>query len=163
MQVVAMGTKVQIVPKRRRLYLAVFLTVICIAAGYGMYVLRTIQDFVSVGVRDMYAQWWVADMVIEHMASHDGAWPRNWDDLRRPYATCVQQTGSEPWNFDELRDRVEINFEANPKELAKATPPTETKPPFRVIYLRNGKVRHYQGREANQMVWDYLTTGRVRP
>jgi hypothetical protein len=46
-----------------------------------------------------------------------------------------------------LKQRVEIDWKAEFKE---------TGPPFRVIWLRNGKSTHYSGNEPNDMVLEYL-------
>jgi hypothetical protein len=101
-----------------------------------------------------YAVWWVADMVIEYMETHDGAWPRGWDDLREPYETCVRRSGR-PWSFEQLRDRVDVDWQADPAQLA-ATPDTGEDPPFRVIWSRNGRQSHWEGQEPNRKILDYL-------
>ena len=46
-----------------------------------------------------------------------------------------------------MKQRVEIDWKAEFKE---------TGPPFRVIWLRNGKSTHYSGNEPNDMVLEYL-------
>jgi len=58
-------------------------------------------------------------------------------------------------SIEELQGLVIVDWDANPDELIRA-PRREGRPPFRVIYLRNGKSTHYQGREPNQMILDYL-------
>ena len=39
---------------------------------------------------DSYAVWDAALVVIHHMETHDGAWPRNWQELEQPptYEDC---------------------------------------------------------------------------
>ncbi len=114
-----------------------------------------------------YAVWWTADLVIEHMETHAGAWPRNWEELQ---ATSDQAyKGTTSTNHDgtliaefrpratiqELQKRVEIDWNADPLELAK-TELQATGRPFRVIWLRNGKSTAYSGKEPNTMILEYL-------
>jgi hypothetical protein len=118
-------------------------------------------------IPNAYAVWWMADLVIDHMEKHDGAWPRSWDELR---VTSEQAgKGTVSTNLDgtviaefrprdtinDLQKRVEIDWNADPRELVKAEFKAKG-PPFRVIWLRNGKSTHYQGKEPNEMVLEYL-------
>jgi hypothetical protein len=105
-------------------------------------------------IRNSYAQWWVADMVIEHLESNDQRWPQSWDELRDDYQTCVKRSG-QPWTFEELSHRVEIDWNADPKVL-KAAAAKSGQPPFRVIWLSDESTAHWTRHEPNQMVWDYL-------
>ncbi len=103
---------------------------------------------------DLYGQWWVADMIVDYMERHDGAWPRQWDDLEEAYEICVARKGK-AFEFRELQSLVVVDFAADPKELAKAIDRGE-EPPFRVIYLANGKTHHWRGKEPNTVIWRYL-------
>jgi hypothetical protein len=117
--------------------------------------------------RNAYAVWWTADLVIEHMEKHGGSWPRSWDELRPTSDQADKGTVSTNRDgamiaefrprdtIDELKQRVEIDWNADPKALAKAES-KETGSPFRVIWLRNGKSTHYSGKEPNDMVLEYL-------
>jgi hypothetical protein len=112
-------------------------------------------------VRDSYAQWWVADMLVDYMERNSGAWPRNWEDLREPYEICAGRSGP-TWSFDELQKRVGIRFDANPSELVKANSVGD-QPPFHVVYLNNGRQRWWEGREPNSMILKYLVERAARP
>jgi hypothetical protein len=129
------------------------------------------HQVVHVVVPNAYAVWWTADLVIEHMERNGGAWPKSWKELE---ATAeVAHKGTVSTNIDghviaefrpretieNLQQRVEINWNADPSVLAKATRPTEG-PPFRVIRLHNGKSTHYEGREPNEMILRYLESKR---
>jgi hypothetical protein len=105
--------------------------------------------------RDSYAVWWVADMCVEHMATNNGDWPRNWDDLRDDYQACVARSG-QPWSFDELSARVAIDWDADPHRLASLAANSGAMRDFRVIWLRNGSDAHWEGSEPNQIVLDYI-------
>lgn len=105
-------------------------------------------------VRNSYAVWWAADMVIEHMIANDNQWPTAWEDLRDDYQTCVKRSG-EPWTFDEIRTRVTIDFSVNGKALI-ASAETLDRPAFRVIWLSDGTGSHLQSHEPNTMILNYL-------
>jgi hypothetical protein len=105
-------------------------------------------------IREAYALGWVSGMVVEYMERNDGRWPREWDDLKGPYETGVAAVGR-PWSFDDLRSRVDVDFSANPKELAKARFRNGSVP-FRVISLRSGYYHYWEGSEPNVRVWEYL-------
>jgi hypothetical protein len=104
-------------------------------------------------IRNSYAVWWVGDMVVEHMRANDGQWPQNWDDLRDDYQTCVKRSG-QPWQFDELKRRVKIKWDANPNDLL--VDQSDGVPNFRVIWLSDGTDSHWSHQEPNQIVLDYL-------
>ena len=127
--------------------------IICV--GFSFY------EMATEGIVDCYAQEWVAEMVIDHMDRNDGAWPKSWDDLIESYEILAGRMG-QPWSFDELRHRCAIDFDAQPQQLASGTIDGE-KPPFRVIWLRNGKKRHWAGLEPNRMILDYLARRTARP
>jgi hypothetical protein len=135
---------------RRRTILLAALALALSLGGGALYLARRTANAIG----DAYAGWWVADMVIEHMETHDGAWPRGWDDLREPYETCVRRSG-QPWTFEQLRSRVDVDWGADPVQLA-ASLGDGPGPPFRVIWLRSGGHNHWEGREPNRMIYDYL-------
>jgi hypothetical protein len=107
------------------------------------------------------------------MERHDGAWPRSWEDLRTLAVSAPDVSESEgpdgsvtieprpKASIEELRSLVEVDWGADPDELLKS-PRKEGALPFRVIYLRNGKSTHYEGREPNQMILDYLESRQRR-
>jgi hypothetical protein len=134
------------------------LAVIVVAAGVFGYVIYTRVWEV---VRDSYAQWWVADMLIDYMDRNDGAWPRNWEDLREPYEICAGRSGP-TWSFDELQKRVGIRFDAKPSELVRASSVGD-QPPFQVVFLQNGKQHWWAGQEPNSMILKYLVERAARP
>jgi hypothetical protein len=108
-----------------------------------------VVDSIDRTVRDAYAAEWVAGMTIRYMDAHHGAWPRGWDDLRETYEASVEEVGH-PWKFEELRERVAVDWDAVPAALADAEPPR------RVVSLKSGSTAHWAGNEANEMIRDYL-------
>jgi hypothetical protein len=92
-------------------------------------------------------------MVVEHMKANDGQWPANWDDLVDDFQTCVNGSGR-PWQFNDLKKRVTIDWNVNPDELIEQQ--TGGKPDFRVIWLKNGTDSYWVSTEPNQIVLNYL-------
>ena len=142
---------------RWKLGVAVFLGLLLLfvaAICFGIYAFHFSVTISS----ESYAQWGVALMINDHMRDNNGAWPRSWDDLL-PYRDMA--LGS--CTFEELPSRIGIDFCADPNVLAKAPEPIDSNPPFRVVWLKNGRKVHYQDQEPNQMIWDYLIRSSARP
>jgi hypothetical protein len=146
-------------PKRKRRWfqfslgkaIVAILVVLLLLAGYAAY---CVYDIVTVVVPDCYTQEWVAALVIEHMKENGDRWPSGWNDLAETYRVLSHKTEI-PWPFDELRRRVDVRFDVDPKSLRSAIAIDE-QPPFQVIRLRGGGSHHWQGMEPNRMIWDYL-------
>lgn len=58
-------------------------------------------------------------------------------------------------SIEELQQRVAIDWTANPNQFVQADF-KQSGPPFRVIWLRNGKSTHYSGKEPNEIILEYL-------
>jgi hypothetical protein len=142
--------------RKRRVLHTALVFIVSLGGGAAYYAYWKIDST----TRDAYAVWWVADMVIEYMETHNGEWPRGWDDLHEPYETCVRRSGR-PWTFDQLRNRVDVDWAADPARLVVATD-NGTGPPFQVVWLRSGRSTHWQSREPNRMILDYLHAQKPR-
>ena len=103
-------------------------------------------------IRNAYAQWWVADMVTLHLEANDESWPNSWDELRDDYETSIKTSGR-PWSFEELCQRVVVNWNVDTRELKMVVADGLD---FRVIWLRDGTTSHWYSREPNQIISDYL-------
>ena len=79
--------------------------------------------------------------------------PQEWEDLRKPYETCVLRSGR-PWSFEELRDRVEVDWGADAKSRLTTNQTT------RVIWLRDGTDAYWESHEPNRLVREYLKSGK---
>jgi hypothetical protein len=134
----------------KKLILLVLLLLLLGGAWFGYCGYR----FATVEAPHAYAVEWVAGMTIEFMERNDGAWPKNWDDLREPYESAVNQVGKS-WTFEQLKDWVEVDFTAQPSVLVLAKLNGD-QPPFRVIWRRDGKSGHWEGGEPNIMILKYL-------
>ena len=146
--------------RRTRVIIGSVVGVLLAVAGFFAY---AVYQTTHVIVPNAYAVWWTADLVIEHMEKHGGLWPRNWEELRATSEQAYKGTVSTNLDgtmiaefrprasIDELQQRVQIDWKAVPKELVKSEF-THKGPPFRVIWLRNGKSTHYSGKEPNEMI-----------
>jgi hypothetical protein len=109
-------------------------------------------------IRNMYSVWWVADMVTDHLAANNDSWPRSWDDLHDDYEAAVKRSGR-PWSFEELSQRVVVDWSVDTKTLKEAAAVGSE---FRVIWLSDGTNAHWETREPNQMVRDYLRSRKCK-
>ena len=105
-------------------------------------------------IRNCYAQWWVADMVMEHLDANEQQWPGSWSDLRDDYDVCTKRSGT-PWTFEELSERVTVDWEIETDSL-RNLPSESGQPPFRVIWSTDGSTEHWGRREPNAMIAEYL-------
>jgi len=134
--------------KRWKIIVAVVVTIL---VGVGAYVAHRAVD----ATRNAYAQEWVGGMVVEYLRQSDGRWPKSWEDLRPVYEQHVEQVGSRPWTFEDLRSRVVVRWEVDVDRLRMASS-ADDRPLFPVIHLRDGANSHWSGTEPNEMVWRYI-------
>jgi len=80
-------------------------------------------------MRDLYTPSQAANLVIEYMEVNHGAWPRSWEELHKPF---LEHDGTDS-NWEELPQRVGIDFTADPAKLATAEE-ANGDPPFRVVW-----------------------------
>ena len=105
-------------------------------------------------IRNCYAQWWVADMVTLHLNENEQHWPRSSEDLQDDYEVCVKRSGK-PWTFEELSTRVTVDWSIETDSL-RTLPSNNDRPPFRVIWPTDGSSAHWESREPNAMIAEYL-------
>src|SRR5438046_1525767 len=125
---------------KRCLIVGFVIVIVAIAVWASVVFIRAVLDV----PRQAYAGWWTADLVIAYMERHDGAWPRNWEDLRALAEGATEVTESKERDghvivefrpkasIEELQQLVVVDWDANPDELLRA-PRKESGPPFRVI------------------------------
>jgi hypothetical protein len=102
--------------------------------------------------RNAYATWHVAKLVVNHLHSTNGEWPRGWDDIDKALSRGQVRTHGQ--SLEELKGLIEIDFSVDPKRfLAEAQ--SNGKPP-RVIRLRNGQDTHWEHAEPNELIHEYL-------
>jgi hypothetical protein len=127
---------------------AIIATIVLAVAGVVIYI---VLGF-SYGIDDGYALWGASDMVIDYMRTHNGNWPRSWEDLRPQFNANNGRVGG--WSFSHYQDRVAIDFNADPDQLRRksAASPQAT---FRVIWAK-WPFGVTVGDGPNQMLCDYF-------
>ena len=70
------------------------------------------------GVKDSYAVDWASEFLIQHLSANNNRWPKSWDDLRDEYDQAVKHGQTPAVTWQELKDRVVIDWSADPKILA---------------------------------------------
>jgi len=103
------------------------------------------------GIDDGYAQWGAADMLIDYMEAHDGAWPRGWDDLRPQFEDNKGRVG---WTYDRFQDRIGVDFTADPDRLRNESLESRSVT-FRVIWPKSWFAATVGG-DPNQRLCDYF-------
>ena len=134
---------------RNKRFLGVLIAVAIFAGlAVGVYFVIPLDDDID----DGYALWGAAEMVIDYMKTHDGNWPRSWDDLRPQFNVNNGCVGG--WSFSRFQERIAIDFNADPDQLYRKSVELP-RAPFRVIWpKRDSGVRI--GDDANQMLCDYF-------
>ncbi len=130
------------------------LTIAFVASGIG-FIVYSFYITISVTVPNAYAVWVSAELVIQHMEAHKGAWPSGWDDLRPYY--IPETTIESPTGFKNLINRVEIDWAVDIDSL-KASIASDANG-IKVIWLRDGRDDQWQGAEPNELIMRYLSNG----
>ncbi len=112
-------------------------------------------------IPEAYAAWDSATLVIEFMDTHEGTWPRSWDDVFSAAKTLPKDNrglrGHDSNTLTRIASLVRIDWSADPQTLTHARP-TSKKIPFRVITRADGSDFRtlWSGAEPNTLVWEYL-------
>ena len=93
---------------------------------------------------------WVAEMIGNHLEANKGEWPTNWDDLDDDYLEVVCQFG-QSWQYEELKDCVEVTWQIKPMEIREQT---SEKPTF--LRFRDGYSFPESEQEANARVVEHI-------
>ena len=101
----------------KRILIAVGLAVWAAVAYIGFHMWRTVTQ-----IPEAYAAWDAATLVIEHLDTHGGAWPRSWEELFAAATTLPRNgrrlQGTSP---DRLAKLVRIDWNADPREMTTAS------------------------------------------
>ncbi len=100
---------------------------------------------------DAYASDWCAIFVIEHLKSTENRWPTGWDELRDEFDRMAEPSHY-AWTFQELQDRVDLDFDVTADHVREADPP------LTVFELSSGRKVSYNG-DPNKLIRHYLRTG----
>jgi hypothetical protein len=137
---------------RRKITIAVVLTIFGVVAYFGYGIIYTLQR-----IPEAYAAWDTGTLLVEYMKSHENRWPSSWDDLlsvvRSNSEDQVMFRGAKTGDTNYaalLRTKVSINWKFDPSRGGQSLPITRldgTK--FPIVW---------EGAEPNEMVHRYLTT-----
>jgi len=141
----------------RRKTIITVLAVILGVLGFFGYVL---WHSVHVTIFNAYAVWNTADHINDYMDAHQGAWPRNWSDLRKTYEGSGRFS---PEHWANLEDRVQVDWNFEPRLLASAPEPTDQNRSLRVVWLKNDSHVHWSGAEPNRLIWNHWRRSTSRP
>ena len=139
----------------KRFLITAGLAVLAAISYIGFDMWRTVTQ-----IPEAYAAWDSAILVVEYMDTHDGAWPRSWDELLNATNTLPRgDTRIHGTPTDQFSKLVRIDWRADPSKLAEAIPETGNLP-FRVITRADGSdfPTLWSGAEPNTLVWEYLKT-----
>ncbi|MCO6044433.1 hypothetical protein NG895_11000 [Aeoliella sp. ICT_H6.2] len=73
------------------------------------------------GKETLQATLLVVDLIKQHVETHDGAWPGSWADLEKitPPRSSIYEW---PADLQQVQQRVEVDFAADPRQIAQQTP-----------------------------------------
>lgn len=137
----------------KRILITAGLALIAYISYIGFNMWRTVTQ-----IPEAYAAWDSATLVIEYMDTHDGAWPRSWNELLTAAKTLPKgDRHIRGTPIDQFSTLVRIDWGADPGKLAEATPAPNALP-FRVITRADGSdfPTLWTGAEPNILVWEYL-------
>ena len=137
----------------KRILIAAGLILLAAVAYIGFHMWRTVAQ-----IPEAYAAWDAATLVIEHLDTHGGEWPRSWEELFAAAKTLPNNDrrlhGTSP---DRLAKLVRIDWNADPREMTRASA-SPGRMPFHVITRADGRdfPTLWTGAEPNTLVWEYL-------
>lgn len=133
---------------KRNLVPAILLAVAFLACAGFISVIYAVRSTGEL-VRDAYASDWTTEFVIAHLRENENRWPTEWDDLKDEFDTLAEP-GHYAWTFAELQERVWLDWDANPRQIAISDPP------LTVFRLTSGRQASYGG-DPNERIRDYLS------
>lgn len=159
----------EVTPRRRwKIWLGLAIGIGLVVAGVSLY--RAVLEV----PKNAYAMWAAGELVAQHLRLNDKKWPTGWAQLDVTFRAVegegkhvkeeTRTTEKEqittfdvfiPASFEDITNRVSIDWSVDVAKLKQASFTNGVRP-FRVITLKNGEGTHYQGREPNAMVWQYL-------
>lgn len=109
----------------------------------------SLARFFAAGRRaeDIYAVEYAAEVIIECMKHNGNSWPAGWEELA-PYAVR--------WPIDDLRGRIQIDFEFMPSDLMDASPPVRIAYLKSAVQQRSGRREYFEGRNPYAKLYEYL-------
>ena len=139
--------------RKTKIFLSASLLLLAAGIGFAIFAVRASL----IAVDDSYAQWDAALAAISYMERNAGTWPKDWDAVHQGYLSATNLHGL---GWDNLYKRVDIDFSADPVVL-RTNALQQDEPPFKVIWLRNGKTHCWSGAEPNTLILEYLKENRT--
>lgn len=133
--------------KRHIVALIVFFLFLVSLAGMTMWMLSRAEE----GLKDEHAPMWAADLIVEHLKSHEDVWPGSWEELRITCTyLCAVGWKHSDFAFDDLRKRVEVDFTADPIEVVSSSSAP------RLVVKSKSPDEEFDGDDPNILIHDYL-------
>ena len=135
---------------------------IVVIALVAYYVVNTWR-VVKYGIPEAYAAWDCATLAIEFMDTHDGAWPRSWDELFSSVQTMTNGSrvlrGHSGENIRQISELTRVVWDADRQGLLRVND-DDTGLRVPVITRPDGSAFKtvWAAAEPNAMIWDYLKT-----
>lgn len=151
-----MGKRRVFTVKRVLLAVAALALVTILFIGYSIF--RVVQ----VVIPHSYAAWETGDLMLAYLETHDGRWPRGWEDLREADAILRQRGRPIYCAFDQLPGIVKIDWSVDPEALARLAV-SNTNFRLKVVTQTNGsrlEANWGQDTEPNAKIRRYLVERR---
>ena len=132
--------------KSKRLAITLMIAaILCIPFAYLFLLFRSFASF-----PDAYASDWTVVFVTDHIHT-TGEWPKGWDDLKDEYDRMAPASHY-AWTFDELQERVWLDWDADLDSVRSADPPQT------IFRLTSGREASFNG-DPNDLIRNFLRTG----
>jgi hypothetical protein len=143
----------------RLLTLLIIVSVLGWLIGWGVSSYVSFCNDINEGIPNAYSICLATDMVIDYLERNNGIWPKSWNDLHKSY---IRAKNGYAQSFEELKKRVKIDWQVNPAKLAIVELPTnQDVPPFRVIWLVDGRRDYLKFAEPNRRILEYLKQSKI--
>ena len=108
-----------------------------------------------------YAAWDTANLIVEHLDTHDGQWPKSWDDLIAAADTLPRDgrrlyfVDGEINHFEDLPKLVAVDWNADPETIAQVER-EDVSEAVRVVTRADGGDIRVMFADPNGIIWGYL-------
>jgi hypothetical protein len=109
-------------------------------------------------IPNSYAAWTTGDLIVEYIDTHEGKWPRGWDDLRVAKQSLERRSQPVYYAFQKLPQMIKVDWSADPTALAKLEA-RSNEVPFEVVTKLDGSkvdARWGEDTEPNRKIYVYL-------
>lgn len=152
-----------VMTRRKRIIVALTKALVGFAIAMVCWTAFRLYRVVKVGIPEAYAAWTTADLIIDHVQTHDGAWPAGWTDLNLAARQRLQNGEALRCDPQDLPELVSVDWGFDPVAWM-ATNPQDTGFTARIVTRTDGGAFRtvWHGAEPNEMILEYLVTGKRR-